>query len=294
MMKLSVRVHPAGAATVAAALVFADSRTVLSALCALLWHEGAHLAAMALCGVKNCRVELTPFGGMADAENFHRLPSIRQAIIAMAGIGASALGAALCLYLLPKTPFVYNLLKANLALALLNALPVWPLDGARTLVALLDYVGLGRSCQKLMTGLGYVLGALLVALGLYGAWHGAFNPGLLLMGPYLWHAARWGGLSERLRRVGERHNPLQGQTMLSVQGFACEAGRERQALALLAGESWSGRYPVLIAVDRETGVIQRVIPQRQFHQTLFQEPPLADIGCGRNVDKAHGICYNTK
>lgn len=293
-MKISGRIHPAGVAMVAAALLFAESRSVLSALCALLWHEGGHLTAMALCGVKSCRVELTPFGGMADAEDFHRLPPLRQAIIAMAGIGASAMGASVCLYLLPKTAFVYSLLKANLALALLNVLPVWPLDGARTLLALLSRVGLVRECQKLMTGLSYAMGALLVALGLYGAWHRVFNPGLLMMGPYLWYAARWGSISERLRRVGERHNPLQEQPMLPVQGFACEDGRERQTLARLTGEQLSGRYPVLMTIDGETGAICRVIPQGQFHQALFQEQPLADIGCGRNVDKARGICYNTK
>lgn len=288
-MKISGRVHPAGAAMMAGAFLFADSRTVLSALCALLWHEGAHLAAMALCGVKNCRVEMTPFGGMADAEEYHRLPPIRQAIIAIAGVGASGLGAALCLYLLPKTPFVYSLLKANLALALLNVLPVWPLDGARTMVALLEAAGLGRGCQKLLAGLGYVLGALLVALGLYGAWHGVFNPGLLLMGPYLWHAARWGSVSERLRRVGDKRNPLQERPLLPVQGYACETGREHQALAMLAGEQQSGRYPVLMAVDGKTGAIRQILTQGQFRQALFAQEPMADIGCARNVDKAPGI-----
>lgn len=293
-MKISGRVHPAGAAMVGAAFLFADSRTVLSALCALLWHEGAHLVAMALCGVKSCRVELTPFGGMADAEDFHCLPPIRQAVIAIAGVAASGLGGALCLYLLPKTPFVYGLLKAHLALALLNVLPVWPLDGARTLVALMDAVGMGRSCQRLLTFFGYVLGALLVALGLYGAWHGAFNPGLLLMGPYLWHAARWGGLSEKLRRVGERSDPLQECSLLPVQGFACEAGRERQALALLAGEHPSGRYAVLMTVDGETGHVSQILTQGQFHQALFGKEPLADVACDRTVDKATEMWYNTK
>lgn len=288
-MKISGRVHPAGAAMMTGAFLFADSRAVLSALCALLWHEGAHLAAMALCGVKNCRVEMTPFGGMADAEEYHCLPPLWQAIIAIAGVGASGLGAALCLYLLPKTPFVYSLLKANLALALLNVLPVWPLDGARTMVALLEAAGLGRGCQKLLAGLGYVLGALLVALGLYGAWHGVFNPGLLLMGPYLWHAARWGGVSERLRRVGDKRNPLQERPLLPVQGYACETGREHQALAMLAGERHWGRYPVLMAVDGKTGAIRQILTQGQFRQALFAQEPMADIGCARNVDKAPGI-----
>lgn len=288
-MKTSVRVHPAGAAMMAAAFLFADSRTVLSALCALLWHEGAHLTAMALCGVKSCRVELTPFGGMADAEDYHRLPPLRQAFIAMAGVMASAIGVGLCLYLLPKTPFVYSLLKANLALALLNVLPVWPLDGARTLVALAEAAGMGGGCQKLLTGLGYALGALLVALGLYGAWHGIFNPGLLLMGPYLWHVARWDGVSEKLRRVGERRNPLQERPLLPVQGYVCITGRERQALSILAGERLPGRYPVLMAVDRETGAIQQILTKGQFHQALFEQEPMADIGCARSVDKAPGI-----
>lgn len=72
-MRLKLRVHPAGAGMAGGMLLLAPSHVVLAAVAALTWHEAAHVAAMALCGVKHCVVELTPFGGMADAACYERL-----------------------------------------------------------------------------------------------------------------------------------------------------------------------------------------------------------------------------
>lgn len=276
-MRCQFRVHPAGAALLAAAFVFADSAAAIASLAALCWHEGAHVAAMALCKVKSCQVELTPFGGMAYAKDFEKLGPLRQFCIAGAGAAASGAGAALCLWALPHTAFTYCLFGANIALALWNCLPVWPLDGARMLVALLTPLGWGRGCQKVLTAFGYVLGAGLVALGLYGAWHGAFHPGLLLLGPYLWYAARWGGLAERLRRVGEKRSPFQRRDMLPVRAMACMAGREERALSRIALWPQEERYSLLLVIDEETGRVRRVITEGQAYNRLFGAEALEDI-----------------
>ena len=92
MMRLKLRVHPAGAAWLGACFLLAPSHVVLAAVAALAWHEAAHVAAMALCGVKRCVVELTPFGGMADAACFDRLSPGRKALSALAGVAGQCAG----------------------------------------------------------------------------------------------------------------------------------------------------------------------------------------------------------
>ena len=105
MMRLKLRVHPAGAAWLGACFLMAPSHAVLAAVAALTWHEAAHVAAMALCGVKHCVVELTPFGGMADAACYERLSPGKKAASSLAGVLASAVGAWLCFRFAPDTPF---------------------------------------------------------------------------------------------------------------------------------------------------------------------------------------------
>lgn len=285
-MKLRVKIHPAGAALLALAFVFADSHAALAAAAALLWHEGAHLMAMALCGVTSCLVELTPFGGMAHARDYEKLSPIRQAIIAASGILASGLGVWLCLRVLPNTLFVYALLQTNLSLLVVNCLPAWPLDGARVLTALMRRFGWEHACRRAFMVFGYTLGACMVALGLYGAWHGTVNWGLLALGPYLWYAARWGDRSQRIRSMGRE--PFSEGELLPVLAYACPEGSQRQAMARISGAGLEGRYGVLLAIDSRQGGITEVITQHQMKNRLFVTG-MEDIGAPANMDKAAGI-----
>ena len=60
MMRLKLRVHPAGAAWLGACFLMAPSHAVLAAVAALTWHEAAHVAAMALCGFVACPADAAP------------------------------------------------------------------------------------------------------------------------------------------------------------------------------------------------------------------------------------------
>ena len=110
------------------------SAGMLAAAAAMALHEGGHVLAMALCGVRECRIELTPFGGVADVPGFERLPARRQCLIALAGVPVSAASAWLCLRFAPQTEFFRLFYRFSMGMALVNVLPVWPLDGARVLL----------------------------------------------------------------------------------------------------------------------------------------------------------------
>lgn len=272
MMRMTVRVHPAGAAWLGACFLMAPSHAVLAAVAALAWHEAAHVATMALCGAKRCVVELTPFGGMADAACFDRLSPGRKAAASLAGVLASALGAWLCLQFAPVAPFWHALYLANASLAAFNLLPVWPLDGARALLAAAERLGAERPAQRVLTGLAYALGLSMVALGLYGAWLGHVNLSLLCAGPYLAYAAHASGVAQsvrRMQRAQDAARKLAGGRVMPVGAYACAGPPSRLTLARMAGRLSGLRYHMLLVVDPGTGRIRESLTEGELTQRLF-------------------------
>ena len=290
MMRLKLRVHPAGAAWLGACFLMAPSHAVLAAVAALAWHEAAHVAAMALCGVKRCVVELTPFGGMADAACFDRLSPGRKAAASLAGVLASALGAWLCLQFAPVAPFWHALYLANASLAAFNLLPVWPLDGARALLALAERLGVERPAQRVLTGLAYALGLSMVALGLYGAWLGHVNLSLLCAGPYLAyaaHAARAGC------RAQARGGPRDARLRLRLRRFAVENGAGAAGGPLLRPSlsSAAGDGPRHRAHPREPDGGRNGAKAVPYAGEI---PGQVSIPCTKSMDKAGNVWYNPK
>ena len=273
MMKLNVRIHPAGAALLGACLMLAPSQVALSAVAALAWHEAAHVGAMALCGVKECTVELTPFGGMADAACYDRLSPGRKAASALAGVAASALGAWLCLRFAPDTPFWHALYLSNASLSAFNLLPVWPLDGARALLAGAERMGVERPVQKLLTFLAYALSAFMVALGLWGAWMGHVNFSLLLAGPYLAYTAHACSVAQSVRsvqRAQDAKRKLAGGFAMPVRTFACAGPPSALTLARLAGRLSEMRYHMLLIIDPADGQVRESLTEHELAQRLFE------------------------
>lgn len=258
-------IHPAGAAVLLLALLFAPSEQVLAVAAALLWHEGAHLAVMRLCGLRCLRVEITPFGGMIDARAFEGLKPFRQAVSAASGVAGSLLGAWGALKLAPHTAFGRALFEANASLALVNCLPAWPLDGARALVALGALLGCERGMRRLLHGVSILLGAGMVGLGLWGASQGHVNPSLLLAGPYLWYASGQGRVAAGIRTIDASAHPLQDSPFLPVAVFATAASRPP---AQIIGQLRQQRYHLLFQIG-EDGAVRRLWTQEKLLETLF-------------------------
>lgn len=272
-MRLKVRVHPAGAALLGACLLLVPSQVALSAVAALAWHEAAHVGVMALCGVKDCTVEMTPFGGMADAACYDRLSPGRKAASALAGVAASAMGAWLCLRFAPDSPFWHALYLSNASLAAFNLLPVWPLDGARALLAGAEQMGVERPVQKLLTFLAYALGACMVALALWGAWMGHINLSLLCAGPYLAYTAHACGITQTVRnmqRAQDAERKLANGLAMPVRTFACAGPPSALTLAHLAGRLSEMRYHLLLIVDPADGHVQESMTEHELTRRLFQ------------------------
>lgn len=276
--RFTIRLHPVGALMLLGALLFCPSRDVLAAGLALLWHEGAHLVTMRLCGVCDCRVELTPFGGMADARSFERLSPGRQALSALSGVMGSAAGCLACAAL-GRNLFWRQLAGYHASLAFVNCLPAWPLDGARALLALAACFGAERGMRKFLQMASALLGACMVGLGLYGAWRGMFNPTLLMAGPYLWYAARNGMVSEKVRRLRMTDQKLQDTAAMPAVVLAAQSNALKAQLPLMVADFPTGRYHLVAALD-ERGQLERLWTENEL-----LEQALENIPERRDVDK---------
>ena len=271
MRKIRFRIHPAGSLLLAAAFFLADTHAVLAAVLSLLLHESCHLAAMMACGMQRISLELTPFGGMADADSFDLYPAGKKVLAASAGVIGSALAAWICLRAAPRTLFWEAFFQCNLSLALLNALPAWPLDGARVLAAVGSLLGIERGMKRVLAGVAWTLGALICGLGLYGVWHGVVNPSLLVMGPYLCYASRMEGVSEKLRRLEQMHRKLGVNAYLPVKALACAAHVSREQMMRLLGCAQNGRTLCLLQLDPQTGAVQKCWTEGEMLRFVTQK-----------------------
>ena len=169
-------------------------------------------------------------------------------------------------------PFWHALYLANASLAAFNLLPVWPLDGARALLAAAERLGAERPAQRVLTGLAYALGLSMVALGLYGAWLGHVNLSLLCAGPYLAYAAHASGVAQsvrRMQRAQDAARKLAGGRVMPVCAYACAGSPSRMVLARLADRFSGLRYHLLLVMDPGTGRIRESLTEGEMAQRLF-------------------------
>ena len=270
--RFSFKVHPAGGIAFALAFLFADSRRVLAATLALLLHESAHLLAMGFCGMKECVVELTPFGGMADAKHFDRYSPVRRALSALAGLVMSAFAAFCCLEFANRNAFWRCFFQANVTLVALNIIPAWPLDGARIAAALSSYLGMEDRVKKLSAWLTTCLGYTIVGIGMYGVWHGGVNLTLFLIGPYLCYASRAEIVSEKVRGVSEAEQKLSNGKMLPIKAAAVNGDSLQGVFAAFLSQCERNSYHMLAELDAEKGTIRKWWTEQELIRKLLDEP----------------------
>ena len=261
-MKLRLKIHPAGAVLAALGLMLFPSAGMLAAAAAMLLHEGGHVLAMALCGVRECRIELTPFGGVADVPGFERLPGRQQCLIALAGVPVSTASAWLCLRFAPQTEFFRLFYRFSLGMALVNVLPVWPLDGARVLLCAARWFGREEPVRRAMLWLSYLLAAGMLA-----------NLSLFLLPPYLAYAAWQSSMGGSLRGAAAA---LEGESwpkgkLLRALPFVCRGTPEKLELLRLLRALPEGRTALLYKFDGQTGRLTEVLAAPKIAESLTRQ-----------------------
>lgn len=132
------RIHPLFYALALLLVLFGQAAAFLWTLAAVCLHEAGHALAARARGYVVREVTLYPYGAAMSANE--RMDGASCVIVGLAGPAANFLAAALILalwWLFPAIyPFTHHFLTANLAIALFNLIPVYPLDGSRVVTGL--------------------------------------------------------------------------------------------------------------------------------------------------------------
>lgn len=272
-MKLSVKMHPAGWIFFALMLAFTPAALVVATLAALLLHEGGHLLVMALCGAKECTVEITPFGGMADVSGYETLPPWKKVVCALAGPALSLLGAVPLFMGWIQDGFFRCFFVCNLSMALINLLPVFPLDGARILVAASEKLGLERLVCRITQGAAYLFALFLFVLGITGVFHGRVNLSLFLLPPYLCYTAYQSALYTRIRGVGYRlflQDEKRGE-IRPLKAFVSFGRPGKLAIMRHLQNVGKNTSAILYICDADTGTVTEILTTKQICHNLISE-----------------------
>ncbi len=281
---------PAGlrwAAAVAAAVLFFGS---------VLVHELSHSVVALRRGIRVRRIRLFIFGGVSEIEQEANTPGDEFAIT-IAGPASSLILAGLFYladWLAPEVEAAPGRLLGllafvNLALALFNLLPGFPLDGGRVLrSAVWKVTGSYRRGTKVAVGGGMAVAGLLALVGLVVLvwWGNASGLWYLAIGWFLFQAARTSGT------FGLAREALSGMTVGDVMVPAPQAVPGSQTLAELFDENILGGPSPLLPVT-EAGRVRGVIGLRQLEAVPRPEwdrveirRAMVPIGPGDVVDGA--------
>ena len=175
--------------------------------------------------------------------------------------------------------------RMNLSLTMINCLPVWPLDGARLCLALARRMGWETAVRRLMTALSWLAAGLMLALGLYGAWHGYINLSLFAIGPYLCYAAQQGSVSESVRRLQRCGKQLETSAAVPVFLAACRADELPRARRALASRFGCGQYCMLAQIAPDNCRVERLWTEGEMLH-LFLQDQMGETDTESGVDKA--------
>lgn len=175
-------------------------------LCVVL-HEFGHALTARRFGVVTKDITLYPIGGVASLVEMPEKPW-QEFLVAVSGPAVSfAIGAVLWIVLtvtgqMPasfgsndifKMPFLFGLMVANIALAIFNLIPAFPMDGGRAFRALLSFVMDKTLATRIAAGLGQLLAIVFVFLGFF------YNFWLIFIGLFIFLGAGGESSLQRLK-----------------------------------------------------------------------------------------------
>lgn len=164
-------------------------KKILIYLFTLFAHEISHGIAASVCGVSIEYLEVLPFGCAAHIGTYELFSGGKEILMAAAGPLINLLLAGIAGGIAPSLPIDMTVLqifiKANLALALINLIPAYPLDGGRIFQVLLSFVLSQIAAKKITAWAGIVMGTVLSIAGLYSILSGSVNVSSLLVGFFL-------------------------------------------------------------------------------------------------------------
>lgn len=165
----------------AAGYYFVDGAVVLLTVLSAVFHELAHYAALGFCGAEVGQVRLTAFGAEMQVENEMALSYGQEIFCAAAGPICNVILAVCCSCLSKYGELFLLWAGIHVAQAAFNLLPFEMSDGGRMLRALLCAVlGVERG-ERISSAVGFLCGAIILALSMWVVGKTGGN-GFLLLG----------------------------------------------------------------------------------------------------------------
>jgi Zn-dependent protease/predicted transcriptional regulator len=236
---------------------------VVAVFATIVVHELGHALVARRYGIKTRDIMLLPIGGIASLE---RMPDTPRQELAVALVGPAInlviagliwVGVALFGY----SAFAVQLVWINIALAVFNLIPAFPMDGGRATRALLS-MWLGR---ERATDVAAALGKMFaVAIGIFGLF---FNPLLVLIAAVVW----FGATQERALvhlKLALHGVPVSAAMLRKVDAVSPEL-RLEDAATLLLGQN---QVPVL-----DHGHVIGVLTRSDVASALAKDGPEAPV-----------------
>ena len=216
--------------------------TFLIYMLAVISHECAHCVMADMLGYEVCSIELMPYGCRAEIVGI--VSHLDEFLIALAGPVFSLIA-----YMGTEVTGLESLKElsdANMYIALVNMLPVYPLDGGRAFGAALEIVDI-RLPYWANTVLNIALSIVLIFLGCM-----AENPTVTVFGVFLLLSLK-GTEGKKASNYLRRAGALASCRPIRVRHIALS---ENATLSEAISYSGGGKYTVITALDgdmRETG-----------------------------------------
>jgi Zn-dependent protease len=236
---------------------------VVAVFATIVVHELGHALVARHYGIQTRDIMLLPIGGIASLEHMPENPRQELAValvgpaINLAIAGVLWLGIALIGY----SAFAMQLVWINVALAVFNLIPAFPMDGGRATRALLS-MWLGRErATDVAAALGKVFA---VAIGIFGLF---YNPLAVLIAAFVWFGASQERALVHLKSA--LHGvPVSAAMLRRVSAVSPDQHLE-DAAALLLGQN---QVPVL-----DHGRFVGVLTRRDVASALAKGGPMAPV-----------------
>lgn len=239
-------------------------------------HELGHALAARRYGIGTRDILLLPIGGLASLDRMPDDPR-QEVVVALAGPLVNVVIAALLFGLFgaklvlldPQSfgsgwqNFLDRLATTNLALAIFNMIPAFPMDGGRVLRALLAFRIPRADATQIAARVGQGLAILFAFLGLLG------NPILILIAIFVFFAANAESYSATLHDLA-RGRPIHDALITEFESLSPDDDLRAAADLLLA--TTQKEFPVVDAESRLIGFLTRDTLVRELGQHDAGEP----------------------
>jgi len=183
---------------------------ILALFACVVLHEFGHALTARRFGVTTRDITLYPIGGIASLEKLPEKPG-QELLVGLAGpVVNLVIALVLWIYLnalgqipdlaamtdengIVRVPFLFNLLLANVILAVFNLVPAFPMDGGRVLRSILSFFTNRTTATRVAAGIGQVLAIFFVFFGFF------YNFWLVFIGLFIFLGAGGEAAFERTR-----------------------------------------------------------------------------------------------